>query len=322
MGKRILIFGGARFHGYLLGERLLASGHAVSVLNRGQYRRSYPAGITALAADRNDPRTLAEVLQGRVFDVVIDNNGYQPAQIECALDSLAEPPEHYLFISSAAVYRQLTSKTPLPEEAFHEAPDPRFDLAILPYADGKRACEQLLQARLPHTSTIIRFPNIFGHGDFAGKLRFFAERLRDSQGILLEEEVTHTSLVYVDDAVIFIQAVVERAVGKGQTLNVCPPTGVIILDFLSAVFGPAIRDKFRLIPAHELRAKGCSLPFAWGPVLSTARAEHLFPITWTPVTRWGPSSLAWEETHLPPPNASFRSAREREVALIRSLSSD
>ncbi|MER6921283.1 NAD-dependent epimerase/dehydratase family protein, partial [Streptomyces spiralis] len=54
--QKVCVIGGSRYFGKLLVQRLLATGHQVTVINRGS--TPAPAGAEHLVVDRNDEAAL------------------------------------------------------------------------------------------------------------------------------------------------------------------------------------------------------------------------------------------------------------------------
>ncbi|OWK25642.1 hypothetical protein AJ87_08155 [Rhizobium yanglingense] len=109
----ILVIGGSGFVGHAIVRNLMAAGHTLSLLNRGNCPVS---GTEQLTADRNEPAGLREVLEGRAFDVVIDSNCYTGAQARDLITALAGRTPAALVISSAAVYADAAAHPPTESE--------------------------------------------------------------------------------------------------------------------------------------------------------------------------------------------------------------
>jgi nucleoside-diphosphate-sugar epimerase len=112
----------------------LRRGHQVSVLTRG--RAPLPAGVEAIAGDRNDPRALADAA-ARGFDAVLDFVAYEPAQVDAAIAAFHGKTAQYVFVSSATVYRR-----PAPRALTRE--DDPLGNEHWEYARLKIACEERL----------------------------------------------------------------------------------------------------------------------------------------------------------------------------------
>src|SRR3982750_2097276 len=98
---KVLILGGTGFIGPHFVDALTAGGHKISLFNRGKRDPEVHEGIEQLLGDRDGQ---IDALKGRDWDVVIDNSGYKPSQVKLTTDLLKYHAQHYIFISSIAVY--------------------------------------------------------------------------------------------------------------------------------------------------------------------------------------------------------------------------
>ena len=105
--QRVLILGGTGFIGPHFVEVLGGAGHKISLFNRGKRDPSVKPGIEQLLGDRNGD---VKSLEGKDWDVVIDNSGYTPKQVKLTADLLKGHVKQYVFISSVAVYGDFKSK--------------------------------------------------------------------------------------------------------------------------------------------------------------------------------------------------------------------
>jgi nucleoside-diphosphate-sugar epimerase len=76
------------------------------LLNRGRRTTFIPPGAKVIQADINKPDEVRQLTKGMTFDVVADFLSYGVAQLERTLGIFAGKFNHFLFISSTAVYRQ------------------------------------------------------------------------------------------------------------------------------------------------------------------------------------------------------------------------
>ena len=94
----VLVIGGNRFVGWLLGFRLLAAGHKVTLLNRGRLADPFGGRVDRLVGDRTS-RGFDRALQGRRFDAVVDlaaftgDDGRRAAQLFAGCG-------HYVMVST------------------------------------------------------------------------------------------------------------------------------------------------------------------------------------------------------------------------------
>lgn len=326
MARRILILGGARFHGYKLAQFFCAKGDEVYVLNRGRYRLDYTPGIIHIRADRNNYQELKAAVKDRYYHVVIDNSAYDSQQIEMLLNLLQSNFGHYIFTSTVATYLSLFSDHKLKEEEAHGVQLGLFSPKIKEYALKKYAAEKVLQKQFSGTNfTILRFPNIFGEGDFLGKLAYFYYRLRDGERILLEKQVDRFNVIYCKDVVRIIDAVAGNYKCFNKILNVCDPQTYNYNEFFAAIYGKMFSPEVLLLmDAQKLWADDFYLPFAWGPVLDTTSVrEILGNIDFIPLSQWWQASLEWEIKHCKSKyqGADYECIRNNELKLIERYTS-
>src|SRR5581483_6896086 len=99
----ILILGGTGFTGPEQVEYAIARGHRVTLFNRNKTRPDFFKGKVAeeLIGDLNND---CSALEGKKFDVVIDNPTTFPAWVRNAGKYLAGNVKHYIFVSTTSVY--------------------------------------------------------------------------------------------------------------------------------------------------------------------------------------------------------------------------
>src|SRR5450432_4381567 len=99
---RILILGGTGFTGPHQVRYALARGHKVTLFNRGRQPKAWPGDVEELLGDRNTGDLKA--LEGREWDVCIDNPTTLPFWVRDAGGALHGKINQYLFISTISVY--------------------------------------------------------------------------------------------------------------------------------------------------------------------------------------------------------------------------
>ncbi len=98
---RILILGGTGFTGPYQVRYALARGHKVTLFNRGKEPKTWPGEVEELIGDRNTGDLKA--LEGRQWDVCIDNPTTLPFWVRDAGRVLRGRVSHYVFISTVSV---------------------------------------------------------------------------------------------------------------------------------------------------------------------------------------------------------------------------
>ena len=97
----ILILGGTGFTGPEQVEYAIARGHSVTLLNRNRTRPDFFKGrVEQLIGDLNGD---VSALEGKKFDVVIDNPTTAPAWVRNAARYLKGNTNHYIFVSTISV---------------------------------------------------------------------------------------------------------------------------------------------------------------------------------------------------------------------------
>lgn len=212
----ILIIGGNRYFGKRLTSRLLESGHAVTILNRGS--SGVPEGVDHLIADRNDEGALESALGDRTFDVVVDQVCYTPRQAAVARRVFGPRTARYVMTSTVEVYEYEDSAAPVREEAV----DPRT-VAVDPdlpwedpefleehYGEGKRQAEAVFAAEPPFPYTAVRVAHVLGgEDDFTGRVDHYARRIRAGEPIAVPAVNHPATYVYVEEIAEFLAWAVE-----------------------------------------------------------------------------------------------------------------
>jgi nucleoside-diphosphate-sugar epimerase len=139
--------------------RLLAErGVELTLLNRGRKEVVLPDGVGQIRADIRDREAVSRALRGRGFDVVVDWCAYLPEHVETDIQLFAGSISHYVFISSATVYRKPSPFFPIVEQA-------PLGNVHWQYARDKIACEERLRSeheRSGFPATVVRPSYTYG----------------------------------------------------------------------------------------------------------------------------------------------------------------
>jgi 2'-hydroxyisoflavone reductase len=179
---RILILGGTGFTGPHQVRYALSRGHQITLFNRGKQPREWPGAVEELIGDRNTGDLKA--LEGREWDVCIDNPTTLPFWVRDAGRVLHGKVKHYIFISTISVYADnlkpadesapvasYTGKDAMAEtlESFHA----HGEL----YGALKALSEKEAETQFPKETTIIRPGLIVGPGDETDRFSYWPVRL-------------------------------------------------------------------------------------------------------------------------------------------------
>lgn len=180
----ILILGGTGFTGPHQVAYALGRGHKVTVFNRGRQGNPWPGQVEELIGDRNAGDLKA--LEGRAWDVCIDNPTTLPFWVRDAGKTLSGHVGQYIFISTISVYA--SDATPGQDETgalnAYKGADPMAETLKTLQADVgglygalKAISEQEAKRRFGPATTIIRPGLIVGPGDETDRFTYWPVRL-------------------------------------------------------------------------------------------------------------------------------------------------
>jgi len=198
----ILILGGTGFTGPEQVEYAIARGHRVTLFNRNKTRPDFFQGRVAeeLIGDLNNDTS---ALQGKKFDVVIDNPTTLPAWVRNAAKYLAGNIKHYMFISTTSVYRdesqigidENSPTTPMPPDLDPYTLDPAHASRF--YGALKTRAEQEVATLYPGMHTIIRPCLIVGPLDRTDRFTYWPARI-DQGGEVLAPDKPDDPCQFID----------------------------------------------------------------------------------------------------------------------------
>lgn len=189
---RVLFLGGTGIISTACVRLAVSRGYDVTILTRGLRSAPLPAGVRAIAADINDPATVAQALGHERFDAVADFIAFEPAHIERDIELFRHRTRHYVFISSASAYQKpvghylITESTPL-GNPFWE------------YSRQKIACEERLLRAYREEGfpvTIVRPSLTYGESQFTLAVNTWAKsytavhRMRQGQPVIVPGDGT------------------------------------------------------------------------------------------------------------------------------------
>lgn len=205
---RILVMGGTRFIGVYLTRLLLAAGHDVTLLNRGN--RPAPEGVEVIKCDRKSPDALKAALSGRQFDAIYDNNGRELSDTQPLVELFGRTVQHFIYVSSAGVYQKS-------EQMPHVEGDP-----VDPNSrhKGKHHTEAYLaQQKVPFTS--VRPVYIYGPQNYNPVEKWFFDRISRGRALPIPGNgKAITQLGHCEDLARAMVAVLGNQTAIGQIYNI------------------------------------------------------------------------------------------------------
>jgi 2'-hydroxyisoflavone reductase len=332
---RVLILGGTGFIGPHFVHALTEGGHTVTLFNRGKRDPDARQGVEQLLGDRNDN---LKSLEGRDWDVVIDNSGYTPGQVSLSTGLLKKHSKHYIFISSIAVYENFQNPPIDEDHALAPIGNLRQDkLEGDNYGPLKVLCEDVVQKAYGKHAGIIRPTYIAGPGDFSDRFTYWPFRVAQG-GEMLAPGTPDDPIQYIDvrDLADFVRVCAEKRVAGRY--NLCTPprwaTMGKLLDASRRVTGA--NTTFKWASAEFLMAEKAAEPGMWASqeipiwappsgqslghgLVASARAEAKgleFRALETTIRE----TLEWQKTR-PAEKQKLRSGLtpEREAELLKKL---
>lgn len=338
---RILILGGTGFTGPHQVRYAVSRGHQVTVFNRGRRQAELPDGVEQLRGDRNTGDLTS--LEGRSWDVVIDNPTTLPFWVRDAGRVLQNATEHYIFISTISVYADASQPgrdedTPLlqyeGENALAETQETmRAEGGAQLYGPLKAVSEREAERWFPGKTTVIRPGLIVGPGDESGRFTYWPVRIHRGGEVLAPN--SPADAVQIIDARDLAEWTIRMAETKttGIFNATGPATPLTIGGMLDGIESALGSDAtFTWVPAsfleeHEVR--GWSHLPVWVPPqddnagfarVGIRRALDA-GLTFRPLAETAAATLAWVQSQPEERRAELLGASltaEREQELLRA----
>ena len=310
----ILILGGTGFIGPHEVRYALARGHRLTLFNRGRRPKEWPGEVEELSGDR-DTGDLA-ALEGRSWDVCIDNPATLPFWVRDAGRALQGKVGRYVFISTISVYA--AQDEPWADEdaatAQYEGDDVMEETLDTLRASGfalygplKAASEREAERWFPGKTTVIRPGLIVGPGDETDRFTYWPVRLARGGDVLAPGDG--------DDAVQLIDArdlaewVIRMAEsGTSGTFNATGPAHELTMEemLLGVRAATTAGAELHWVPADFLAEHAVS-PWSDMPVWvpggpetagfgrRSVRRALAAGLTFRPLARTALDTLAWYE---------------------------
>jgi 2'-hydroxyisoflavone reductase len=328
---KVLIFGGTGFIGPHFVRTLSEAGHTVTLFNRGKRNPGLFKDVETLIGDRNGQ---VDAIKGRKWDVVIDDSGYLPAQVQLTADLLKDNCEHYIFVSSISAYADLTP--PGIDEDYHLAQlkDPTVkEVNEQTYGGLKALCEQIVERTYGTRQAVIRPTYIVGPGDHTDRFTYWPVRASRG-GEMLAPGTAADPIQFIDvrDLAEFMRTCVEQRVSGRY--NACNPPGAVTMGELLETSKRLSRADTRFVWGDlqflesQKLLEGGEIPiwspttgeFAGASLVSSARAVAK-GLRFRDLETTVRDTLAWHEQRPPEQKQKLRAGltAEREAELLSKL---
>ena len=270
---RILILGGTGFTGPFQVQYALARGHQVTLFNRGKRPTpGWDGAVEQLHGDRNTGDLSA--LEGREWDVCIDNPTTLPFWVRDAGQALKGRVGHYLFVSTISVYVDgaragIAEDAPLAayrgSDAMAETRETLVaDMANL-YGPLKALSEAEARRQFGDRVTIVRPGYIVGPRDETDRFTYWPKRIAQGGEVLVPGDGSDpVQIIDGRDLGEWMIRLAEN--GTTGTFNACGPDYTLSTDAMvhgcHAVTGGTAR--FTRVPADFLESQEAGFPI-WVP---------------------------------------------------------
>jgi 2'-hydroxyisoflavone reductase len=239
------------------------------LFNRGKRDPEAKPGIEQLIGDRNGD---LESLEGREWDVVIDNSGYTPKQVRATAELLKGRAGRYIFISSVAVYADFKKPGIAEDYPLAQLKDPATDTVTgETYGGLKVLAEKVVEEVFGKNATIIRPTYIAGPGDVTDRFTYWPWRVSKG-GEMLAPGSPADPFQYIDvrDLARFVLACVEKKVTGA--FNLCKP----------AITMGELLETSRKVTGADTKIVWASPEFLTEHAIIGEKAEGNFMPIWTP----------------------------------------
>lgn len=333
---RILLLGGTGFIGPHMVRYAVERGHQVSIFTRGRREIDLPESVEQLVGDRNDDHT---ALDGRTWDVVLDNNAQDYRWVQKSTALLAGAARQYVFVSSISAYAlegfgwdraEEVMLEPLVDEdhARIQPPTGWRDGDDAPYGLMKTLSEDIVHAAFPGRATIVRPGLIVGPGDMTDRFTYWPVRLDDGGEVLAPGNPDHANqAIDQRDLTEWIVRLAEN--GTAGDFNATGPAERLSMGSMLDQIGDAIDTPYELtwVPESFLEEQGVApwqdLP-AWIPgdplMFVDVRDAVAAGLTFRPLAVTARDTLEWDKARPAEERANrrFGMSREREHDLLNA----
>ncbi|MBC1626169.1 SDR family oxidoreductase [Listeria welshimeri] len=201
---KILVFGGTRFFGKKLVERLVSAGHDVTIGTRGKTKDDFGDSVKHVVLNRESRDALFQLAKEE-WDVIYDNICFSPREALYAVDAFKGKVKRYIYTSSLSVYSQKGHG--LVEDDFNPK---QYEIVIgdkedFDYGEGKRLAEAVFFQKASFPVVAVRFPIVLGLDDYTKRLHFHLEHMKNHEEIGISNGQAEIGFINSDEAARFLE---------------------------------------------------------------------------------------------------------------------
>lgn len=224
---KVLILGGTSFTGPFTVQRLVEAGHEVTIFHRNSHsNQKSPAN--EIYGDKDYLPDFAEQFRAAEPDVVVNMVCFTESDAHLFVNTFQGIAERVVVISSADVYRaygRLHRTEPGPPDPVPLTEDSplREKISIDGVEYNKTAVERIVLSARDLTTTILRYPAVYGPNDAKHRLYSFLRRMDDGRSSILIEDIMATwrfTHGYVEDIAYATFLTITEEAARGRIYNV------------------------------------------------------------------------------------------------------
>ncbi len=251
---KILVLGGTQLIGPPLVEYAMKRGHTVTLFNRGKTNTHLFPDVEKLKGDRKDNLT---ALEGRKWDVVIDNSASVPRWVRESAGLLKDSAELYLFTSSISAFGEFKKIGLNEDDPVARLEDPTTEeITGETYGGMKALCEEETRKAFGDKAVVVRPGLIVGPMDPTDRFTYWPVRIQDGGEIMAPGNPTDAVQIIDarDLAHWFVHIAENRITG---TFNATGPSSTLsIAEMLYGIRAVTSKEmSFTWVDADFLAAK-------------------------------------------------------------------
>jgi len=336
---RILIIGGTRFIGPPIVRSLSNEGHEITLFHRGKSEINLPKKIKHIIGERKNLLDFSNQFRDFAPMLVLDMFPVTKQDAKEVMNIFKGIAKRIVAISSQDVYRaygKLIGIENCPIEPVPLSEESNLREKIYPYRDkfkpdnkmyyyDKILVEYVYMSSPELPGTILRFPMVYGPGDYQHRLFPYLKRMGDKRPVILLEKsmsVWKWSKGYVEDVANSVVLAISNERAKGRIYNVGDEESLTEADWVKAI-GTAADWNGKVVTVPKER-----MPDSWVQNIDTA--QHLVTDTSRIREELGYHELTssrdalkrtieWERKHHPPKIDPEMFDYEAEDALLAKL---
>jgi nucleoside-diphosphate-sugar epimerase len=323
---RVLFIGGSQFTGPLAIRELISAGHEVTLLHRTHGDSPMLQGARQILANKSDLPKLRSQLASLHPDVAVHMVAYTPADTAAFIETFAGIASRGIVISSIDVYRafgrihRTEPGDPDPIPLAEDAPL-RTKLSVQGESYDKLGVERISQSNPKFPCTILRYPAVYGPGDWSHRLHPFVRRMDDNRPFILvgqsqaDWQWTHGFVRNVSHALFLA---ITNPAAAGRIYNVGEPDPLPWSQWIERIGKVAVwTGRVKIIPDDRLpKHLAENLDFRQDWVVDTSRIRRELGFTEIVASQEClKQTMAWERGHdVPADPKDFDYAAEDAVA--------